>query len=133
MKGRLVIAGGPKAGKSTLAKKLGGVVRSTDSVRELGWSEASAEVAAWFDDEGDWTIEGVAAPRALRKWLSSHPKGRPCDRVLYISGAHEALSPGQAAMSAGVRTVWEEILPELKRRGVEVVTDPLHIDILGGV
>lgn len=121
---KIAIVGGPKTGKTTLADKMGkqtGVrVLHTDSVMALGWSEASERVAGWFDLSGPLLVEGVAVARGLRKWLASHPDGKPCDRVLWLSVAHEELKPGQAAMAKGVETVLREITPELKKRGVEV-------------
>lgn len=132
---RLCIIGGPKTGKTTLAAELAASrgplavgtaegafrVRSSDEAMHLGWSEASAEVALWLDNAGPWIVEGVAVPRALRKWLAAHAEGKPCDIVLVLTTAHIELSKGQAAMGKGVATVWAEVLPELRRRGVEVM------------
>ena len=132
---RLCIIGGPKTGKTTLAAELAASpgplavgtagsafrVRCSDEAMHLGWSEASAEVALWLDNAGPWIVEGVAVPRALRKWLAAHAEGKPCDIVLVLTTAHVELSKGQAAMGKGVATVWAEVLPELRRRGVEVM------------
>lgn len=147
---RICIAGGPRTGKTTLAGKiaadivtmecdscgwpaaehgcatpiLGRViapVRHTDDLIHLGWSEASAAAALWFDEPGPWIVEGVAVPRALRKWLASHPAGKPCDVVYWLEDPHEELTPGQAAMTKGCATVWEEVADELHARGVEIV------------
>ncbi|MDQ5871618.1 MAG: hypothetical protein M3547_05370 [Acidobacteriota bacterium] len=119
---RIVVAGSPRAGKSTLASRLGiARVRSADEVMGLGWSEASELIAgSWFDEPGPWVIEGVAAGRALRKWLAANPEGRPCDRLLVLERPCEALSKGQATMGKGVQTVLNEIRGELERRGVVV-------------
>lgn len=112
--GRVLIIGGPKTGKTTLAAAMGGG-RSTDEVIEdLDWSEASAEIATWFDDPGPWLIEGVAIPRALRKWQESHPdEPAPVDHVIYLTQVYQDLEPEAAAMAKGVETVFEEILPWL--------------------
>lgn len=123
---RIVIAGGPKTGKTTLAKSFvfPGVTfttRHTDNLIHLGWSEASAAAALWFDEPGPWIVEGVATPRALRKWIAAHPHGKPCDVVHWLEDPHEELTPGQAAMTKGCATVWEEIVDELRARGVEIV------------
>ena len=115
---RVIIAGGPNTGKSTVADRAGAKfnrpVRHTDSLIKLGWSEASAEASTWFDIEGPWVIEGVAVPRALRKWLSTH-RGHILEAHVIL--LEEPLSPrthGQRTMAKGVETVWNEIYPNLK-------------------
>lgn len=125
---RVAIAGGPRVGKSTLADKLasGRLVHRTDDLVHLGWSEASAAAANWFDIlEGPRIFEGVAIGRALRKWLAAHPEGRPVDTVLWLQVPFEERTKGQETMAKGCSTVWVEILPELLRRGVIVVGWPL--------
>ena len=114
---RVAIAGVPRAGKTTLA---GPGARSTDSVMGLGWSESSEAVAGWFDEPGSLTVEGMAVPRALRKWLETHPTGRPVDEVVWLSRAREELKPGQRSMGAGAETVLEAIRSDLERRGVRI-------------
>jgi len=117
---RIVIAGVPKAGKTTHAKTFTCTVLHTDDLIEFGWSEASEEVARkWLTQPGPWVVEGVASVRALRKFMASSI-AKPCDAVLYLSAPHVELSPGQAAMAKGVDKVWREIVPRLKARGVEV-------------
>lgn len=121
---RVAITGGPRTGKTTAALGLGRElscrVRHTDDVIDLGWSEASEHVAGWFDRPGSVVVEGVAVPRALRKWLRQQPEGRPVEEVWVFRRPHVPLADGQARMAAGVRTVLEEIRPELERRGVEI-------------
>lgn len=121
---RIAIAGGPKTGKTTFAKALGaglGIAhRSTDDLMGREWSEASAKASTWFDADGSWIVEGVAVPRALRKWLAANPTGKPVDRVIWIHGAKAERTKGQETMAKGCTTVWREILPELKARGVEI-------------
>ena len=101
---------------------MGGVwgARSTDEVMGLGWSEASAEVAGWFERAGPLVVEGMAVPRALRKWLAEHPEGRPVDEVWWLTKPREELSEGQRRMGVGAETVLKEIEPELVRRGVGI-------------
>lgn len=127
---RILITGGPRTGKTTMAGKLGAEldipVRHTDDlVGQLSWSEASEEIAkVWLADPRPVIIEGVALPRALRKWLAAHPEGKPADKIIYLSVPHVRLTDGQVAMTKGVATVWREVVPELLRRGVEIVFDP---------
>lgn len=123
---RIVIAGGPHSGKTTLALKLGAArgdcpVYHSDDAMALGWSECSAEVALWLDRPGPFIIEGVATVRALRKWMRAHD-GAPCDIVLWLDAPLTELTPGQAALFKGCRTVWSEITPELVDRGVRVLS-----------
>lgn len=122
---RIVIAGGPKTGKTTLGNRIASdmprsEVHHTDAVIDLGWSEASAGVATWFDRPGPWCIEGVAVPRALRKWLAAHAEGKPCDVVIWLEEPHEERTPGQVTMARGCATVFAEIEGELRARGVEI-------------
>jgi len=122
---RILIGGGPRSGKTTLAKKfesnLGIRARHTDDLIDSHeWSEASAEVAKWLDEPGPLLIEGVAIARALRKWLAGHPHGRPVDVVYLASQPREELSKGQAVMAAGCATVWRQIRSEVVLRGVSV-------------
>lgn len=121
---KIAIAGVPRAGKSTRAKKIAlavGELRSTDALKEVGdWSRESEIAAAMFDEDAAFVMEGMVVPRALRKWLASHPEGRPVDEVLWMGEPKIETTKGQNAMGKGALTVMREILPELKRRGVNV-------------
>jgi dephospho-CoA kinase len=123
---RVVVAGGPLTGKTTLAlragRQFGRQVRHSDAlIKSHEWSEGSAEVARWLDEPGEWIIEGVATARALRKWLAGHP-GQPLDWIaLYLREPMQTRSRGQETLAKGVETVWREIVPELTARGVMVV------------
>lgn len=114
---RVAIAGFPRAGKTTLG---GPGARSTDSVMGLGWSESSEHVAGWFSEPGPLTVEGMAVPRALRKWLDSNPVGRPVDEVVWLTHPREKLTSGQESMGRGAETVLNAIRADLERRGVKI-------------
>lgn len=127
---RFLITGGPRTGKTTRAERLGmepqhrGPLLHTDDLIDcFDWSGQSAEVATWFDVAGPWVIEGVAVPRALRKWLAAHANRslKPADVILYLEKPQVELTPKQAAMGKQVMTVWNEVLPELVQRGVLVL------------
>lgn len=127
-RGRLVIAGGPGAGKSTLAGALGTAlglrVRPTDElVGQYAWSGVSDVASRWMDEAGGWVIEGAAAPRALRKWLARNPSPVAAQSlaVLWMPRAVKSRTDAQSNMARGVETVWREILPDLRRRGVKVI------------
>lgn len=118
---RIIVAGGPRTGKTTLAATYPGLVLHTDSlIGQLDWSAVSGVAAGWFDVPGPWVIEGVAAVRALRKWLGAHASGQPADLVLWLASPKVARTPGQETMARGCETVWDEVLPLLKARGVAV-------------
>lgn len=122
---RVVIAGIPRAGKTTLAELLAKraiEVRHTDDlVGQVEWSEASAEVSTWFDRPGPWIIEGVTAVRALRKWLAAHLVGQPCDVLIWCRTPRVELVPGQARLGKGCETVLAGIVDALNERGVAVL------------
>lgn len=119
---RVVILGGPKTGKTTLAKTADCPVRHTDNTMGLGWSEGSEAVAEWFDEPGPWVVEGVACARALRKWLQAHPVGGlPCDVIVVLHTPHVEWSKGQMAMTKGINKVFGEIMEQLGDMGVEIL------------
>jgi hypothetical protein len=130
---RVVIGGGPRRGKSTLAEKLVGpgvthhhgeeLVEWAGMTREQKWSAGSALAATWLDEPGPLVAENVAMSRALRKWLRAHPEGKPADVVVHLSDAVDETIPGQESMAAGSDTVWKEIRSELVMRGVRVIED----------
>lgn len=122
---KLAIAGIPKSGKTTISDKISPgtkVFHTDDLIKTHSWSEASLEVSNWFKIKGDWIIEGVAVPRALRKWLAAN-KDKPCDKILWLEKPHEELNKGQLTMAKGCITVMDEIRPELIKRGVEILTE----------
>jgi hypothetical protein len=118
---RIAIVGWPKTGKTTLATEMGGG-RSTDEVMNLGWSEASQEASTWFDQPGPLIVEGVAVPRALRKWRERNPdKPPPIDKLIILRNPHVPLEPGQVTMGKGLDTVLNGLMPWLSS-SIEVET-----------
>lgn len=124
---RVLVAGVPRAGKTTFALELARDLKCeplhTDDLAPLGWSESSAAAAQWFATEGPWIIEGVAVPRAIRKWLAAN-LGAPADAIYWLPMPRIALTPGQLTMAKGCLTVWREILPVLIARGVTPIRYP---------
>lgn len=123
---RIVIVGGPRTGKSTLAARFSHIAKrnSTDETIGMDWSQSSHEVSKWFEQTGPWLIEGVATARALRKWLQRHNMDKPCDRIVVLTSPRVAQTTGQATMSKGIETVWKQIEQELRLRGCEILYDP---------
>jgi adenylate kinase family enzyme len=123
---RTVIIGPPKAGKTTLGRALAGEtgvrIRHTDDlIDELDWSSCSERIATeWFAEPGPWIIEGVAAVRALRKWLVANAHGAPCDTIIALSKSRLELTPRQAGMASGCAGIWGSIRGQLRARGVTI-------------
>ena len=122
---RIVIAGGPRCGKTTYAAELARpsgltVLHTDDLIGTRDWSEASTQVALWFQRSGPWIIEGVSAVRALRKWLQMYSFGKPCDLVVYMPTPFVGLDGGQRSMQKGCDKVWGEIVGALVVRGVKI-------------
>lgn len=121
---RILITGAPRTGKTTLAKKMAAEIetghRCTDPNRlcpqgvlgtpdGLEWSECSEWVARhWIGSAA--IIEGVAVPRALRKWRAMHPDSpAPADRLIVMSDRYEALNNRQEAMSRAIHDVLDDL------------------------
>lgn len=121
---RIVIVGGPRTGKTTLAARIaaGAEVRHTDDlIADHDWSGASEAAAKWFGGPDPVVVEGVATARALRKWMAANPgDAKPCDQVFVTVTTKVETTSRQDAMGKGVATVLREIEPELLRRGVRV-------------
>lgn len=114
---RILITGAPCTGKSTLAASLGLPHYCTDPSRmtamgigtpdHLDWSEASEYVAReWLTMPGPWVIEGVAVPRALRKWGSDT---LPADKLVVLTVPHVELTSGQRMMGSALHCVLDEL------------------------
>ena len=123
---RIGVVGGSGCGKTHLARQLSAslgapMFSSDDLIATHDWSGASREIAdQWLPRPGPWIQEGIALPRALRKWLASHPEGKPLDTLIVLTKPHRPQTPGQATQAKGHDTVLSEILPELRRRGVVI-------------
>lgn len=83
----------------------------TGTPDELGWSGCSEWVALnWLDMQGPWVIEGVAVPRALRKWHAMHPEWKPpADRLIVLTERFEQLTPRQDIMASGLHEVLADL------------------------
>src|ERR1044072_6889457 len=102
---RIIIVGGPRTGKSSLAETLrphgyeifcGDPLSKVKEPRkgvtylpeDLDWSEGSAYVADhWFSMQGPFVLEGQIMARALRKYAMAH-EGMPADRIFVLTNHH---------------------------------------------
>lgn len=106
---RVVVVGGPLAGKSAMCQGLERRVIHTDDLMELPWAEVPQALIAAVCDHPRWCMEGVQTARALRKGLE-------CDAVILIKGAARAITPRQAGMHKAIRTIlndWLDTNPEV--------------------
>lgn len=123
---RILIAGRPRTGKTTLADKLGAglriPVRHADDLNKThDWSAQSLEVATWLDGRGPWIIEGTTVVRAIRKWMDRMPPdSKPADVVYWGEVPYVPLDPNQTKFGNGIATIWKQIHDQLVARGVEI-------------
>lgn len=128
---RIVIVGGPLAGKSTLARQLrahGYTTRCGDrrsTVRQpepdvtylpddTDWNDASRYVAEhWLTQPGRWVAEGHVMARALRRQLRTRG-AVTVDRVVVLLCARDYITHAQQPLATAVTRTWEEIAPQLR-------------------
>lgn len=130
---RIILVGGPRCGKSTLARKLRkqyniptfctdplSLVKDLeDGVTYLPegmeWSESSKFVLdRWMSKEGPWCIDGIASVRAIRKAITEGKKDilEGVYILPVLKQYQDAVTKkGQISLLKGVEKVWYEILP----------------------
>lgn len=127
MKPLILVTGGPKTGKTTMCAKLArelflkhvctdpqrlcpaGVIGTPDA---LSWSETSEHVARKLLGNPELLIEGVAVPRALKKW---HTEDLPCDLLVVLTNPFGgARTAKQIEMEEQLEAVVHELTPRLK-------------------
>src|SRR5688572_32716971 len=106
MSHRIVIIGGPHVGKTTLSKRLKdelGIENThhSDDIKHLDWNASSEVASHWFDEDGDFIIEGVQMDRALRKWLRANPDKSIDADILLLDKPYGSLLQGQQSMAKG--------------------------------
>lgn len=131
---RVVIVGGCRLGKSTLAREFRAQGIPTfccdprSEVKDpeadvtyleegLGMGPASSQwvVDHWLPMPGPWCIEGHLTARVLRKWWFAGGRGDqndalPCDRVIVITREPFVdLLRGQRSLNKAVETEWNQV------------------------
>lgn len=130
--------GGPRTGKTTyatkLAKQLGvhlgstgkrteqedGLVSTDNYMKRANWATLPDVIIKDLKDREDWVLEGTQAARVLRRWLKQSPDEPKVDKVLVFGKPWVVRTPGQEAMAKGVRTIFRDLEPLLKKAGIEV-------------
>lgn len=137
MTDRIVIGGGPRTGKTTLAAELGfhdlphvrsmrgcyaalSHERAPQPPPAVDWGDVPGHVADWIDSPGPWIIEGVHTIRGLRYALRVAPHQRPCDLLIWRRVPLAPLKPGQDRMRKMLEAILAEIAPSLRLLGVRM-------------
>lgn len=124
---RIVIVGGPRSGKSSLAREFRAAGLPTfcgdprSKVKEpehgvtylpeglpMSGDDGAAQwiVDHWMTRPGPWVLEGWIMARALRRWRRAWP---PCERIIVMRSPVVEQTPGQLALTKAVATVWRSI------------------------
>lgn len=111
---RVVVVGGPLAGKSRMVANLERPVIHTDDFMELPWAKVPQELIAAVCEHPRWAMEGVQTARALRKGLE-------CDAVILIKGAAQPVTTRQAGMHKAIRTILADWLDTNPAAPVHVI------------
>lgn len=126
---RIIILGGPRTGKTTLASRVAldcgiKVVYHTDAlIPGRNWADQGEAalnlLCRAHTDHEQFVYEGVLAVRALSRWLKTQP-GKPCDRVIVLTVPKVPQSPEQQRFMKGIMTQFQPLVPALRALGVEI-------------
>lgn len=113
-----LIAGGPQTGKTTAA---GPLARHTDDMG-TNREDFSRRVAVLAREipYAQGTIEGVIVPHALREALKDPTRRFDGVEVEFLKAPKGPTTKGQDTMAKGIQTVWNQVKPELVKRGAKV-------------
>jgi adenylate kinase family enzyme len=127
---RLIIIGGPKTGKTTLARAATGdtpAYHTDDLIPGRSWADQGDAAfmmlcRANLDDPDGFVYEGVLAVRALSRWLKSRTDS-PCDQLLVLTVPRVSQTPEQQRLGKAIMTQFQPLIPGLRALGVEIEWD----------
>lgn len=101
---RIAIVGGPKTGKTTLAKTVTDrPVYHNDDGKHIPWEDQPEYWKGQVAGQDSFVLEGVQAARALRKGLQ-------VDAVIELDKPWVELNKGQASMHKGHKKIFGDVL-----------------------
>lgn len=122
---RILIGGGPRTGKTYLARRLGMTtghrVMRTEAILARGatFAQLGGWVSEWMAQPGPCIIEGLAVPRGIRHWLRNHTEPVPFDKVYWLgTNPRITLTKGQESTAKACATVWAQCVAALQQQGI---------------
>lgn len=99
---RVVIAGGPNTGKSTLALSVPHErIVGTDDYMGMDWEAIPSAIMERVQNEPTFILEGVQSARCLRRGLCA-------DAVVWLDHPYPPYKPKHESMAKGIKTVFTE-------------------------
>ena len=123
---RVVIAGGPRCGKSTLFRSLAidyAVAIGTDDFMDLPWADVPDAVIDVLEKHDEWLVEGVNVARVLRRWIRDRGDMPKIDVCYYLTTPMAPRTKAHESMSKAIATVWKDVLPRLVADGTTIVRE----------
>lgn len=104
---RIVIAGGPRTGKTTLARTVHDrPVLSTDAYMNVQWAQAPEMINDAVSELPAYLLEGIQVGRCLRKGLKP-------DCVIWLETPVVARTKPQETMAKGCTKIFQEWLSKM--------------------
>lgn len=125
---KIIIAGGPRCGKSTLARTLGCPhVWATDWLLDTFFEryapgtmhKLADEIVHWMARPGPWVIEGCPTILAIREWLHL-TRQKPCDKLIWLDTPYEELNPARRQLLRMCDATFQDTHEWLHRLGVKI-------------
>lgn len=123
---RIVIAGGPRTGKSTLFRSMAldyAMAVGTDDFMDRQWADVPDAVIDVLQKHDEWLLEGVNAARVLRRWIRDRDDFPGIDVCYYLTKPMTTRTKAHESMSKAIETVWRDVLPRLVADGTVIVRE----------